>query len=79
MLGVGQLECISYDIVCGVSYCVDNEKALISEEDCQEHNIYLNVSFDFHSDPRQRFCKAQKFCRRKLCFRSELEMDDFNH
>jgi len=40
MLRVGQLECVSNDVVCGVSYCVDNEKVFINEDECQERKLH---------------------------------------
>jgi hypothetical protein len=43
MLSIGQLECVSYDIACGVLYCVDNDKALISEDDCQERKLHIKL------------------------------------
>ena len=43
MLGIGQLECVSYGVVCGVSYCVDNEKALIIKDDCQECEMSVKL------------------------------------
>jgi hypothetical protein len=63
LLGIGQLECVSYGVVYGVSYCVGSEKALISEDDRQEHELrvklcklivktrpgrFLNVFFPLH-------------------------------
>lgn len=39
MLGIGQLERVSHDVVCGVSDCVDNEEALINKNDCQERKL----------------------------------------
>jgi hypothetical protein len=39
VLGIGQLECVSYDVVCGMFYCVDSEKALINEDDRQEREL----------------------------------------
>ena len=41
MLGIGQLECVSYGVVCGVFYCVESEKALISEDGCRKLRIEL--------------------------------------
>jgi len=32
-LGIGQLQCVSYDIVCDMFYCLDCKKALINKED----------------------------------------------
>jgi hypothetical protein len=43
MLGIGQLECISYGVVCGVSYCVDSENAMISEDDFQERELHVKL------------------------------------
>ena len=34
MLGIGQLQCVSFGIVCGMFYYVDNEKSLINKDDC---------------------------------------------
>jgi hypothetical protein len=39
MLGIEQLECVSYDVMCGMVYCVDNVMALINEDDCQEREL----------------------------------------
>jgi hypothetical protein len=39
MLRIRQLECVSYDVVYGMSYCVDIEKALINEDDYQERKL----------------------------------------
>jgi hypothetical protein len=33
VLGIGQLECVSYDVVCGMFYCIDIEEVLINEDD----------------------------------------------
>ena len=41
--GIGQLECVSYGIVCGVFYCVDSDKALISEDDHQERELRVKL------------------------------------
>jgi hypothetical protein len=30
------IECVSDGVVYGMSYCVDSEKALFNEDDCQE-------------------------------------------
>ena len=45
MLKIAQLECVSYGVVCGVSYCFDNEKALIGKDDCHErkHRVTLHT------------------------------------
>ena len=43
MLGIGQLERVSYGVVCGISYYVDTEKASISENDCQEHKLHMKL------------------------------------
>jgi hypothetical protein len=32
MLRIGQLECVSYGVVCGMSYYAHNEKALINKK-----------------------------------------------
>jgi hypothetical protein len=37
--GIGQLECVSYDVVCGMFYYADNEKALINEDDRQDREL----------------------------------------
>ena len=37
------LECISYGVVCGVLYCANNEKALINEDNCQEHETCVEL------------------------------------
>ena len=39
MLGIGQLVCVSYDVVCGMFYYVDCEKAMINEDDRQEREL----------------------------------------
>ena len=39
MFGFGKLKCVSYGIVCGIFYCVDNEKAMIKEDDCHEREL----------------------------------------
>ena len=43
MLGIGQLECVSYDIVCGMFHCVDCEKALINKDDCQKCELGIEL------------------------------------
>ena len=43
MFGIGQLECVSCGIVCGVFYCVDNDKALVSEDDHQERELCVKL------------------------------------
>ena len=43
MLGIGQLECVSYDVVCDVFYCVNNEKALISVNDRQDRKLHVRL------------------------------------
>jgi hypothetical protein len=39
LLGIGQLECVSYDVVCSMFYYVDCEKALINEDDRQKREL----------------------------------------
>jgi len=36
VLKIGRLECVSYGVVCAVFYCVDSEKTMINEDECQE-------------------------------------------
>ena len=43
MLEIGQLECVSYDIVCGVFYYVDCERALINKDDYQNHELHIEL------------------------------------
>ena len=43
MLGIGQLECVSYDVVCGMFYCDDCEKALINKVDRQECKLRVEL------------------------------------
>lgn len=43
MLGIGQVECVSYGVVYGVSYCVGSEKALINKDDCQERELRVKL------------------------------------
>lgn len=43
MLGIGQMKCVPYGIVYGVSYCVDNGKALIREADHQERELCIKL------------------------------------
>ena len=43
MFGIEQLECVSYGFVCGVFYCVDNEKALIKVDDRQECELHVRL------------------------------------
>ena len=43
MLGIGQLECVSYGVVCGLFYCADNEKVLISEDNRQEQELCVQL------------------------------------
>ena len=43
MLRIGQLECVSYGVVCGVFYYVDSEKALISTDNCQECQLRVGL------------------------------------
>lgn len=43
MFKIGQLECVSYAAVCGMSYFVDNEKPLISKDDYQERELYVKL------------------------------------
>jgi hypothetical protein len=43
MLEIGQLECVSYELVCGVFYCVEGGKAPISEDDSQERELRVEL------------------------------------
>ena len=43
MLRIGQLECVSYGVVCGVFYYVDIEKALISTDNSQECKLRVRL------------------------------------
>ena len=43
MLGIEQLECVPYSVVYGVSYYVDNEKALINDDDRQERELRVKL------------------------------------
>ena len=43
MLGIEQLECVSYSVVYGVSYYVDSEKALINDDDRQERELRVKL------------------------------------
>jgi hypothetical protein len=43
VLGIGQLECVSYRVLCGVFYYVDSEKALINVDDCQERELRIGL------------------------------------
>ena len=43
MLRIGQLECVSYGIVCGVLYYVDSEKVQISVGDRQERKLRVRL------------------------------------
>jgi hypothetical protein len=43
VLGIGQLECVSYGVVCGIFHCVDSEKTLINEEDRQERELHVEL------------------------------------
>ena len=44
MLEIGQLKCVSYGVVCAMLYCVvDSQKALISEDDCQERELHIET------------------------------------
>jgi hypothetical protein len=43
MLEIGQLGCVSYELVCGVFYCVESGKAPISEDDSQERELRVEL------------------------------------
>ena len=43
MLGIGQLNYVSYGIVYGVSYCVGSNKALINVDDRQECELRVKL------------------------------------
>ena len=43
MLGIGQLECVSYDVVCGMFHCGDNEKVTINEDDRLKRQLHILV------------------------------------
>jgi hypothetical protein len=44
MLGIGQLQCVSYDVVCDMFYCVDSEEeALISKDDRQKQELCIHL------------------------------------
>ena len=43
VLGIGQLKCVSYGIICGVLYCVDTEKALIGKDDRHERALHVEL------------------------------------
>jgi hypothetical protein len=43
MVGIGKTKCVSYGIVYGVSYYVDSEKAMISEDDRQERELCVKL------------------------------------
>ena len=44
VLGIGQLECVLYGVVCGMFYYVDNEKAMINKDDHQKREL-LNCTY----------------------------------
>jgi len=37
------LKCISYGVVCGMFYSVENEKVLISEDDHQKRKLHVEL------------------------------------
>ena len=43
MLGIGQLECVSYDVVYGMFHCVDCENAMINKDDHQRHELRVEL------------------------------------
>ena len=43
VLGIGQLECVLYGVVCGMFYYVDNEKAMINKDDHQKHELHVEL------------------------------------
>jgi hypothetical protein len=43
MLEIGQLECVSYGIMCDIFYCVDSEKVLISEDNRRERELHVQL------------------------------------
>jgi hypothetical protein len=43
MLRIGQLECVLYDVVCGLFFCVDIEKAMVSVDDHQERELHIGL------------------------------------
>jgi hypothetical protein len=43
VLGIEQLECVSYGVVCGMFYCVDSEKTLINEDDHKDRELCILV------------------------------------
>ena len=43
MIGIGRLKCDSYDVVCGVFYCVDGEKALINKDEHQDRKLHVKL------------------------------------
>ena len=40
---VDNWECVSHDVVCVMFYYVDNEKALISDDDYQERELRVEL------------------------------------
>jgi hypothetical protein len=43
VLRIGQLKCVSNDVVCGMFCCVDNEKTLINEDDRQDRELRVEL------------------------------------
>ena len=41
--GIGQLESVSYGVVHGMSYCVDNEKVVTNGDDRQERELRVEL------------------------------------
>jgi hypothetical protein len=55
VLGIGQLEYVSYDVVCGMFYCVDCEKALINKDDRQIHELLVELCILIVESHPERF------------------------
>ena len=77
VLGIGQLECVSYDVVCGMFYCVDSEKVMINEDAPQDRELRVELrrlivethpGRYWNSFPLIYACRSNHFmCLRRLC------------
>jgi hypothetical protein len=43
VFGIGQVECVSYGVVCGMFYCGDSEKALINKDDHRDRELRVQL------------------------------------
>lgn len=71
VLEIGQLECVSHGVVCGVFHCIDSEKVLISVDDRQEREVHVGLRrlvVETHPGRFQIFFFYLIYAHRSNCF-----------